>query len=141
MKTIIKLFIEYIIMNQQRNNINQEYQFINKQSNNNILFQPLEPFEYYQIAIYPIGTNTINLPNQLFKYEKNNNFHEIRIIYFDEFNTIVETTIKYLTKKQFKYILRNVSKTRYKLFSVYNLKYVSLPSISDISIARSSIAN
>ena len=141
MKTFIKLFIEYIIMNQQRNNINQEYQFINKQSNNNILFQPLEPFEYYQIAIYPIGTNTINLPNQLFKYEKNNNFHEIRIIYFDEFNTIVETTIKYLTKKQFKYILRNVSKTRYKLFSVYNLKYVSLPSISDISIARSSIAN
>lgn len=108
---MINIFSDYIM----------NYQFVKRQPIDN-QFKLLDPIELYQIATFPVSNKT---------------YREIRIVYIDEYNRITNAITKYLTKKQYKYILKNVPSSAYKLFPVYTLNDVKLPSINDIMTSRS----
>lgn len=117
-----------------------KYHFVNKYNNKEQLFKTLKPIEIYQIAIYSknsFNMNTVNSNLVTNNVDDSEKIYEIRIIYINELNNIYNVITKFLTNKQYKYLLKNIPNNKYKRFAVYDLKQIPLPSVDDIMRARS----
>lgn len=65
--------------------------------------------------------------------------HEFRIVHIAGDNTIASSEYKYLDESEYKRAINTVKPNKYKIYSVFSLKDIALPSYGDILLARSNI--
>jgi hypothetical protein len=113
---------QYLEKTNNSNIKNKVYKFISPECKNNYEFEKLKPVKFYQITSFMIP--------QTQQYE-------IRICDINEYNEFVKYKKAFITKKYYKYIIKNYPSNIYKLYSCYDLDNIGLPTINDIMSMRS----
>lgn len=100
----------------------RHYKFITPCSGDNCVTPTFKPIKYYQICGFAN-------PRKL-KYE-------VRVVYIDENNDIVNYKLLNLDKKIYNKLIHSLRDNEYRLFATYSLDHIELPSCADIAVARS----
>lgn len=99
----------------------QYYKFISPKCDNES-FHPLKPLKYYQIA---------GIPNYV------THTYDIRITNINSNDEIIDVTNGRISRKIYKYIIRNMPSNKYKVYATDMLYHIPLPKACDITLSRS----
>lgn len=79
----------------------------------------------------------LNTFYQICKFPTKNNLYQIRKIIFNELDVIVKYFEKEYSEETVKSFVKKTNNNKYKIYATIDLKYVQLPSGSDMHEARS----
>lgn len=105
---------------------NKRYVFIQPTSQSIYVDTTLPRIKFYQICAFP---------------NPQHNMFEVREIIIGENNEISNFRDLKLEKKSKKKLIGTLKENQYRLFSTYSLRYITMPTCADISMARSFMIN